>query len=110
MRPASGKIAAAQAAELARSRLSGISHATKKRRVRRAAIAAEAIWRRWHLGVRQWKLKHVRWFIEFHLREMSPNARYQYWLVVRDLVSILDHAHWIPLLKGSWTCPDQSKS
>ncbi len=42
MRPASGKIAAAQAAELARSRLSGISHATKKRRVRRAAIAAEA--------------------------------------------------------------------
>lgn len=107
MRPANSRIAAAQAIKLARNRMSGISHATKKRRVRRAAIVADAIWRRWQAGVWQWKLKHVRWLLEHHLREQTADTRYQYWLVIRDLLRFLGRNHWTEMLNGSWTRPGQ---
>jgi hypothetical protein len=106
MRPASGRIAAAQAARLARTRLTGISHATKKRRVRRAAIVADRIWCRWQVGVWQWRLKHIRWLCEYSLRDQSPNTSYQYWLAVRDLLSVLGREHWINQLRGPWTRPN----
>ena len=85
--------------------MSGVSYATKKRRIRRAAIMAEAVWYRWQVGIWQWRLKHVRWLLEHHHKELTANASYQYWLVIRDLVSLLDQQHWIPLLKGPWTRP-----
>ena len=110
MKPANNRIAAAEAMKLARNRMSGISYATKKRRVRRAAIIADAIWCRYQVGVYQWKLKHVRWLLEHHVKEMSVNAKYQYWLVVRNLVLFLNQPHWIPLLKGRWTRPDNGTS
>ena len=106
MRPANGRIAAAQAARLARTRLSGVSYATKKRRVRRAAIVAQLIWRRWHIGIWQWRLKHLRWLFEHCLRCHTRSTVYQYWLTVRDLLPELSREHWERRLKGPWTRPN----
>lgn len=105
MKPANHRIAGAEIGVIARDRLRGISHKTKRRRVRRAVLLGEAIWIRWRSGIRQWKLKHVRWLLEHHLRESTGNTRYQYWLVVRDLLRETGREHWISRLRGGWTRP-----
>lgn len=105
MRPANHRVAAAEAAALARNRLRGIAHETKVRRVRRAALMAAAIWGRWQVGIWQWQLKHVRWFFQHHLQDAKASVRYQYWLVVRELARETNREHWAQLLNGRWTRP-----
>jgi hypothetical protein len=105
VRPANHRVAAAQAAAFARNRLRGIARKTKARRVRRAALMAAAIWSRWQVGIWQWQLKHVRWFFEHYLREAQDSVRYQYWLVLRELLRETNREHWIQMLMGSWTRP-----
>ena len=106
MNPSSGDMAGRQAYDLLRRRFRGASAATKRRRLRAAALVAKAIWNRWQVGIRRWRQKHVRWYLSHALRDASPHTAYQHYLAVRDLIRALGKDHWIPYLAGPWIRPD----
>ena len=58
-------MAGLQAFDLLRRRFRGASAATKRRRIRAAALVATAIWNRWQVGIRRWRQKHVRWYLSY---------------------------------------------
>ncbi|MFQ5760422.1 MAG: hypothetical protein ACE5HM_05550 [Acidiferrobacterales bacterium] len=72
--------------------------------LRRAHRIADCLWRRWHVGPWQWRLKHVRWFLEHRTAHLGPWARYRYWLTILKLLEVRQKAHlWRPGLAGPWT-------
>ena len=72
----------------------------------RAERIAEAIYRRWQVGPYQWRVKHVRWYLENRTDNLSPSARYRHWLTVRLLVIALEkEVDWARQLTGSWVRP-----
>ncbi|WP_025754275.1 MULTISPECIES: hypothetical protein [unclassified Pseudomonas] len=64
--------------------LSGVligSVATKQRHLKQARIMQAAIRRRWQRdNPWTWQFKHVRWFLDHHLRNHSDASRYYYHL------------------------------
>ena len=108
MNPSNHRQAGRQAAMLVRFQLNGVSNATKRRRIARAEAIAIAIWKRWQLGPRRWRRKHVVWLFTHHLKDRTPNTQYQYWLSVRFLVGALGRGHWVPTLQGPWSSPTRS--
>lgn len=57
------------------------SQSTQERHVNQAKIIQSAIQRRWqHSNPWRWKLKHIRWFLEIHLREHANSSKYYYYL------------------------------
>lgn len=105
MNPSSAEAAGRQAAELMRRHFRGASVATKRRRYRTSALVAERIWCRWQAGIYCWKQKHVRWYLEHCQRDCANNARYQHFLVIRDLARITGREHWLPHIDGTWVRP-----
>lgn len=95
--------------------LSGVlkgSPQSRKRHLMQAAQIQIAIEQRWGLKhPSQWRHKHLRWFLQEHLKTASDETRYRYWLTSKELVKRLDKTNdWIPILKGPWTQrshPDQ---
>ncbi len=70
----------------------------------RARLIAEGIWRRWHVGPWQWRLKHVRWFLEHRTEHLGPWARYKYWLTILKVLEARRKTHlWRRGLAGPWT-------
>ncbi len=70
----------------------------------RARLIAERIWRRWHVGPWQWRLKHVRWFLERRTAHLRPWARYKYWLTMLKVLEARKKAGpWRRPLDGPWT-------
>ena len=60
------------------------AHATRQRHVRQAERMQEAIGRRWGCATPySWKEKHVRWFLQHHLRCSAPSTVYYYALTAR---------------------------
>lgn len=87
-RPASNSQARMQAFSLLSKSLPG----TAKNRVLRAELAgqvAETIWKRWQVGVWQWRLKHLQWYLDVHLSDAAPCTRYNHWLSVRAVLLTL---------------------
>ena len=105
MNPSSADMAGRQAYDLLRRRFRGASASTKRRRLRAAALVARMIWNRWHVGIRRWRQKHVRWYLSHALRDASPHTAYQHYLAVRDLISALGKEHWLLHIDGSWVRP-----
>lgn len=105
MNPSSAKAAGRQAAELLRCHFRGASAATRKRRYRSAALIANHIWSRWQVGVFRWRLMHIRWYLEHHMRARSRHTRYQHYLCIKDVLAILGEDHWIHRLHGPWIRP-----
>ncbi|EPJ9564379.1 hypothetical protein [Pseudomonas aeruginosa] len=66
--------------------LSGVltgSSATQQRHLRQARIMQLAIQQRWKRdNPWTWQLKHVRWFLNEHLKNHSTASRYYYQLTV----------------------------
>jgi len=66
--------------------LSGVltgSSATQQRHLRQARIMQLAIQQRWQRdNPWTWQLKHVRWFLNEHLKNHSAASRYYYQLTV----------------------------
>ena len=53
------------------------AHATRQRHIRQAERMQEAIGRRWGCATPySWKEKHVRWFLQHHLRCSAPATVY----------------------------------
>lgn len=106
MRPGNLKQAAAQARGLLTRRLPGARATTVRAHVARAERIAEAIYRRWQVGVYQWQVKHARWYLETCTNHCSPSTRYRYWLTTRLLVIALEKDHdWLRHLDGAWLRP-----
>ncbi|WP_323987727.1 hypothetical protein [Pseudomonas canadensis] len=60
------------------------AHATRQRHIRQAERMQEAIGRRWGCATPySWKEKHVRWFLQHHLRCSAPSTVYYYALTAR---------------------------
>lgn len=60
-----------------------------KNRVLRAELAgriAEEIWKRWQVGVWQWRLKHLQWYLDIHLAHAASCTRYNHWLSIRTVL------------------------
>jgi len=106
MNPASADVAGRQAYELMRRHFRGASAATKRRRYRVAALIAESVWKRWQVGVRRWRQKHVHWYLSHGLRNAASNTKYQHYLAIRDLVYVLGKGHWLRHLDGPWVRPN----
>ncbi len=106
MTPSSAKQAGRVATLLATKQFNSIANSTKRRRIARARMIAETIWKRWSVGVYQWQLKHVRWFLVCATREMSPSTRYLYWVDTRAMLVLLKKERWIGSLQGSWRWPN----
>lgn len=106
LRPANLNQAAAQARGLLTRRLPGARATTVRTHLQRAGRIAEAIYRRWQVGVYQWQVKHVRWYLEVCTGVFSPSTRYRYWLTTRLLVMALGKdPHWLHHLNGPWLRP-----
>lgn len=83
--------------------LSG-SPETKKRHIMQSNRIQQAIDERWQCShPEQWRLKHIHWFLNAHLKSSSQETRYRYWLTLQVIFQRLGKARdWEPRLKGSW--------
>ena len=63
MNPSTAVSAGRQASFLGKKQFSGIANATARRRIARADSIGQTIWKRWSVGIYDWKLKHVRWYL-----------------------------------------------
>lgn len=74
--------------------------------IRRGERIAAAINERWGLvTVRQWQVKHLRWFLEDWCLKQgeAKTTRYDYWLTVRVITAALGKLDdWEPHLRGEW--------
>jgi hypothetical protein len=98
--------AAAEARAVIGKRLSGSKAFVAAHRARAGVIAA-TIWKRFHVGPRQMRLKHLRWYLEIGARNLSPTHRYRLWTTVRVLVISLGHGDdWLGRVQGPWIRPN----
>jgi hypothetical protein len=75
----------------------------------RAGAIASSIYRRWQLGAYQWRVKHLRWYLEHRTDRLAKSARYRHWLTIRLLVIALGReADWLPRLRGPWERPTET--
>ena len=102
MNPRNHWMAGRQAAELLERRLRHLSAETRRRHIRRADQIAQTIWKRWHVGVYRWQLKHVRWVLSEREAAGSRHTYYQYVLTARLLADALGKGSWDHVLLGSW--------
>ena len=104
-RPANHRIAGRQARSLLVRRLPGSRRGTVRQHLARSQRIAELIWRRWHVGPGQWRLKHLRWYLLTRTADLGSGTRYRHWLTVRLLIMALDKDDWIERLDGPWVRP-----
>jgi len=105
-RPANYRIAGLQAKSLLAKRLPGSRRGTVRQHLARSQRIAELIWRRWHIGPGQWRLKHLRWYLLARTAHLGSGTRYRHWLTVRQLIVALDKDGWIERLDGPWVRPN----
>lgn len=105
MNPATNKDAGRQARDLLKRHYRGAAIATRRRRYAVAAIIADEIWKRWHVGVYRLRQKHVVWYLTECLSDRGSHCRYQHYLVVKMMVRILGHESWLEHLDGCWSRP-----
>lgn len=104
--PPNQTAAARQARDLLVRTLPGSRRGTVRAHLQRARLIAELIWRRWQAGPHQWRVKHLRWYLNTCTSQYAPGTRYRHWLTIRALVVALgrDEA-WSPHLQGPWLRP-----
>lgn len=103
--PASHRVAARQARTLLANRLPGSKRGTVRQHLVRSEHIAEVIWKRWQVGVYQWRLKHVLWYLQHCTDQYTDSTRYRHWLTVRKLILSLGHDTWLGRLNGPWVRP-----
>lgn len=104
-RPVSPAEAACKTVALLVHRLPGPRGTTVQGHLGRARLVGEALYRQWRVGPYQWRLKHLRHYLEHRTARLEPATRYRYWLTVRLLVLALKREAWLGRLKGPWERP-----
>ncbi len=78
-----------------------------KEHLTRAQHIAKTIWQHHQRTVYNLQVKHLRWYLQKHTRQMKPATRYRYWLTIRNIVYALNkETDWLPYLNGPWVRPD----
>lgn len=104
--PANQREASRQAHALLIRSLPGSRRGSVNAHLKRAEHIAEVIWRRWHTGPYQWKVKHVRWYLATQTDDYSASTCYRHWLTARALVFALQKEEpWLTHLNGPWLRP-----
>jgi hypothetical protein len=105
-RPVSSQQAVQKAQSLLVRRLPGARRTTVQAHLVRTGSIAESLYAHWQVGAYQWRVKHLRWFLEHRTVQFEPSVRYRYWLTIRLLVIALGRElDWLPRLRGTWTQP-----
>lgn len=104
-RPANQRAAARIARSLLAKRLPGSRRGSVRRHLARSGHIADTVWRRWQIGPYQWRLKHLRWYLQERTGDYTGSTRYQHWLTVRLLILALDKHGWVERLNGPWVRP-----
>ncbi len=103
MRPANIHQAKAQMTHLLGRKLTGNRKTRVREHTRRGQQISDAIWRRFQVGPYQYRLKHLRWYLDIQTKELKPATRYRHWLTVQNIVQTLNKdADWFNSLKGPW--------
>lgn len=93
-----------QATSMARRTFSG-DRKTIHNKSRHIINAAVTIYFRFGASPNNWKLKHIRWFLE-STKHKSPGTRYRYYRYLRSILIHYNHwVDWSPHLRGPWTTP-----
>lgn len=104
--PANQREASRQAHSLLVRSLPGSRRGSVNAHLKRAKHIAELIWKRWHAGPYQWRVKYLRWYLATRTEEYSASTRYRHWLTMRALVFALQkEEQWLPHLQGPWLRP-----
>lgn len=90
MRPANQQQAVRHMEYLLKRRIKGSRKTCVKERIDRAKRIAIAIWGRFQVGPYQYKLKHLRWYMDVCIIDLAPSTRYRHWLAIKDIVYALD--------------------
>ena len=73
-----------------------------KRHIRRGELIHTSIFNRYGVTLRQWKQKHLIWYLDNCTKEQSSNTRYDYYRTIMVLTAALNKQWQFP---GSWTRP-----
>lgn len=78
--------------------------ATVAAHIARARLIAKAIAKRFHVREPfQYKVKHFRWILDRWAASKADATRYDYWLTVSEMASLLGHwPDWEVHLQGQW--------
>ena len=66
------------------------SQATRLRHIKQAKMIQIAILQRWQRSNPwTWRLKHIRWLLDIHLKKYSHSTRYYYYLTAQLIIKRL---------------------
>lgn len=74
-------------------RLAG-NFATKKRVIRVAETMAVEIARRFGKTPVQWQQKHIIWFLDVHILQLTDGTRRNYKTSIKRILNALEKEHW----------------
>lgn len=110
MRPANQQQAERHMEHLLNRKLEGNRGTRVKEHTQRAKKIAASIWKRFQVGPYQYRLKHLRWYLQVQTRHLKPSTRYRYWLTIKNILRALNkEAAWIHRLHGPWGSPAMVK-
>ena len=52
-----------------------------------AMLISERIWIRWKVGPWQWRRKHIEWYLDRSICDLSPSSIYDHWREIRGLLT-----------------------
>ena len=106
MRPANQQQAIRHMEHLLKPKLTGNRSTKVKERINRARHIAAVIWVRFQVGPYQYQLKHLRWYLDVHSKDLKMGTRYRYRLAIRSIIEALnDKGRWLKQLSGPWGSP-----
>jgi len=101
MQPANQRQAVRHMEHLLKRKIKGSRQTCVKEHLNRAKRIAVVIWVRFQVGPYQYQLKHLRWYLEVHAKDLAPNTRYRHWLTIKHITCALkNNVKWNVLLEA----------
>ena len=82
----------------------GTIHAAVRAHIQRGERIHQLIAERWGpQHPRNWKMKHVRWYLQTETAHLAPSTRHDHWRTIRILLAAVGRwPVWEPQLRGPW--------
>lgn len=104
MRPANAKQAQEQMRKLLSRKIPGRRMTKVKEHTNRALLIADVLYRQFQVGPYQYRLKHLQWYLNIHIKFLAPATQYRYWLTLRIIVKALGlWQKWDRKLEALWS-------
>lgn len=82
----------------------------KRTHKHRAEVIAGSIFRRHEVCPHQWHEKHLIWYLNEAIKDLSNPRKYKHYLTIKKLVRALGkEGDWYRLSKGAWVRPTGEK-